>query len=297
MASRFDTLTNIPSRFTTPIGTRNDGRPIYLMGGGSVQSFEAENQEQVTAPSVPAETQTQTRTFTVEDLEKARREEKEKVYSRLEQEAQQRKALEDQVQSLLAAQAEREAAEREARERAEAEARAKAEEEMSAKELLAQREREFNERIQQTQTEWEKKFEQIAQERAQERAILEKEKEMASLAAYAQQRVAEAKDEIAPQLLDFITGNSKEEIDASIERAKAKSAEIAAAIQENLVQQRAAQRGVSPTGYAPVGPMEMGDQTRQYSPEDIANMSLEEYAKFRQQAGIGGQSSSRGLFG
>lgn len=247
-------------------------------------------------PTTPAPQGNEYR-FTVEDLEKARREEKDKVYGRLDEEAKQRKALEEQVQALLAAQQDKEQAEAEARRQAEDEARRAAEAELDARSLLEKREQEWNQRLAETQTDWEKKFEQIAQDRAAERAVLEKERELASLAAYTQQRVAQEQDSIAPQLLDFIGGNSPEEIDASIERAKAKSAEIVAALQQQQVQQRASQRGVAPTGYAPVGPMEVEGGQRNYSADDIRQMSVQEYAKFRQQAGIGGAGQGRGLFG
>lgn len=253
---------------------------------------------QPTPPAQPAPQQptTDDRRFSADDIERVRREEKDKVYSRLDDVNARNKALADQVEALLAAQKEREAAEEEARRVAAEEAKATAEAEMDAKQLLSQREQEFKSSLAEARAEWEKKFEELNQQSAQERAMLEKEKEFAALSAYTQQRVADEADNIAPQLIDFITGNSPEEIDKAIEVAKAKSAEIAAAVQENLTNQRAQQRGVAPTGYAPVGPMDMADGQRQYTPEDIQNMSYEEYAEFRQKAGIGGQSSNRGLF-
>lgn len=235
--------------------------------------------------------------FTAEDLERARQEEKQKVYSRLEQEAQARKALEDRVNALLQTEQEREAAAKAERERQEAEARAAAEAEMSAKDLLAQKEQEWREQQARLQTDWEQRFEQMAQERAQEQAMLEKEKELAALAAYTANRIAEERDNIAPQFIDFIAGNTQAEIDQSIERAKAKTAEIISEFQQAQTQQRAQQRGVAPTGYAPVGPLEVEGGQRQYSAEDIRGMSVQEYAKFRQQVGIGGSGQGRGLFG
>lgn len=259
--------------------------------------FETADLNLPTEPGAPTQPQADQFRFTADDLQKARSEEKDKLYARLEQEAQQRKALEDRVAGLLSAQQEKEAAEAERLRKAEAEAKAKAEAEMDARELLAQREREMNERLAQTQTDWESRFQTLAQEREQERALLEKDRQLAEIQAYATRRVAEEADNIAPELRDFISGNSPEEIERSIELVKAKSAEIANTVQNAMQQQRAAQRGVSPAGYAPVGPLEMESGQRQYSAEDIQNMDLQQYAEFRRKAGIGGQANNRGLFG
>lgn len=235
--------------------------------------------------------------FTADDIEKARREEKDKVYARLEEQSQRNKSLEDKVAELLQAQKEREEAEAAARAAAEDQTRRKAEEEMSAKDLLATREQELNSRLAQTQSEWEAKFAQMQQEREQERAILAKEKELVDLRAYTQQRVADEADNIAPQLRDFISGNNRDEIEQSINIVKAKSLEIANAARDAFQQARASQRGVAPTGYAPVGPMETEGGTRQYSAQDIQQMDMTEYAKLRQQIGLSDAGNNRGLYG
>lgn len=266
--------------------------------GGSVDNLQTTttNGPVVPTPPPPADPPSETR-FTAEDIQRARQEEKDKVYARLEQETAQRKAFETQVADLLKSQQEREAAEAAAKAAAEEEAKRKAEEEMSAKDLLAQREQELNQRLAQTQSEWEQKFAQMQQEREQERAILQKEKELSDLVAYTQQRVAQEADSIAPQLRDFISGNSRDEIDQSIEIVKAKSQEIANAAKDAFQAARAAQRGVAPTGYAPVGPMETDGGTRTYSAEDISRMDMAEYAKLRQQIGLSDAGNNRGLYG
>lgn len=262
-------------------------QPVTTING-PIQTQQPEPAQQTPAPEFR---------FTAEDLERVRQEEKTKVYGRLDQETQARKELENHVQSLLAAQQEREAEAQRQREAAEQAERERQEAEMSAKDLLAQREQTWQEQQRQMQTDWEQRFEQMAQERAQEHALLEKEKELAALSAYTANRLAEEKDNIAPQFLDFIKGNSQGEIDQAIEVAKAKTAEIFTEIQQAQVQQRAQQRGVAPTGYAPVGPLEVEGGTRQYSAQDIQNMSIQEYAEFRRKAGIGGSGQGRGLYG
>lgn len=291
----------VPERFQKPIGYRADGRPIYLMGGGSIQSFEPDPPAPVTLNTPPASpvvppTSTGTNVFTAEDLERVRREEKDKLYGRLEEERASRQALEQQVQSLLTAQQEREKAEAEAREKAEREARERAEAEMDAKTLLQQRQQEWEERQRQQAEEWEQKFQQMNAEREQERLVLEKERQFATLTAYTQRRLAEEAESIAPQLRDFVNGNSPEEIEASIERVKAKTAEIAAEVQQTLVQQRSMQRGVAPTGYAPLGPLEIADDKREYTNEEIAKMPMSQWAELRKKIGIGGGDSNRGLY-
>lgn len=275
-----------PERFSEPLGFRKNGKPFFLMGGGD------DTHEVV--PAAPATPVSPDLRFTADDLEKARREEKDKLYQRLEQESAKRVEMEQQVQTLLKAQQDREAAEAEARAKADAEAKKAQEAELSAKELLEKREQELAERLASQQTDWEQKFAQIQQDRELERAQLEKEKQFASLAAYTQQRLAQEKDNIAEELVSFVSGNTPEEIDASIESVKAASARIAQSVQESINTRMPTQRGISPTGFTPVNPYAEESGTRTYRPEDIAAMSMKEYAEFRQKAGIGG--NAQGLY-
>jgi hypothetical protein len=185
------------------------------------------------------------------------------------------------------------------RRKAEEAAKAAEEENLSAKELLAKRDKEWEERFQTAEQSWEERLNSIQQGYEQERALLEKDKQFASLQAYTQQRLSEESDNIAPQLFDYINGSTQEEIEQSIEHAKAKSLEIAADAQRAFQAARSQQRGVSATGYAPVGPLEVEGGTRTYSPEDIAAMDMQSYAKLRGQLpGVtNGANGNRGLFG
>lgn len=225
-------------------------------------------------------------------VEKARAQEKDKLYGRLSN-------LESDLASFNAREQERQQAEAAAASAAEAEQRRLAEESMSAKELLAQKEREWQETLAAQRTETEQRFAQMAQEREQERALLEKEREFATLAAYTQKRIGEEQDTIAPQFVDFIQGSSPDEIESAIAVAKAKSAEIAEQVRSAAMAVQSQQRGVSATGYAPVGPLDSGDGSRQYSATDIAGMSMQEYAALRQKIpGLGqGAPTNRGMFG
>lgn len=230
--------------------------------------------------------------FTAAQLEAARKQEKDKLYSQIQalQASQQEAAT--ALQALQAAkQAETDAAAALQAEK-DAQAQAKREEEMSAKTLLEQKLNEAN------QT-WEAKFQQMEQERAQERALLDKERAYQGLVDYRNTAIANAGDSIAPQFHDFISGETQEQIDAGIARAQAATESIASQFQEAQKQQLSQMRGVSTAGYAPVGPMDANPGNQQLSPDDIANMSMAEFAKLRQQTGIGRAESrtNRGLFG
>lgn len=284
-------------RFLVPVGYRADGRSIFPIAGGSVES-----PEQVPTPPAPPEPPQQNqpteRTFTSDDLERARQQEKDKVYQRLEQERKQREAFETQVNELLEREKKQQEEQAERQRQADEEAKKQAEAEMSAKELLEEREREWNNRFEKSQASFEERLNQVNQEREAERALLEKERELSALQGYIQRRVAEENDNIAPQLRDFVTGNTQDEVDHSIELIKAKSAELAEAAQTAFQQARSRMPGVSPTGYTPTGPMEVEGSTRSYSAQDIQNMDMAEYAKLRQQIpGLNGSQTNRGMYG
>jgi DNA repair exonuclease SbcCD ATPase subunit len=246
-----------------------------------------ENPQTITVP-VPAPPATE-QVFSAADLERVRQQEKDKLYKELD-------ALREQTSTLPTVTAELEALRKEREERAareaaaqsqaQEEAKAKAEAEMSAKELLEQR-----------QAEWQAKLDQIQRERETERAALDKEREFAALRDYTQSRVDQERGAIAPELLDLVDGNTPEEIDASIERLKAKSAAIAEKVRGSQQQMAAQQRGVSPAGFSTTGPMDMLPTTQTYTAEDIAKMPLKEYVAKVRGNFIRGDQNSRGLFG
>jgi DNA repair exonuclease SbcCD ATPase subunit len=229
--------------------------------------------------------------YTEEDLARVRQQEKDKLYKELAELREQVTTLSPLQQELEALRKEREeqaATEAAARQQAEEEARAKRESEMTAKELLEQRQRE-----------WEEKFAEMQAERQREQQLLEKEREFAQLRDYTQARIQQEKDSIAPELLDLVDGNTREEVDRSIELLKAKSAAIAEKVRGTQQQFASQQQGVSPSGFSTTGPMDMLPSTQQYSAEDIARMSMKEYAeKIRGNfVGRGDTVRNRGLFG
>jgi hypothetical protein len=272
----------------TVLGYRKDGRPIHPIAGGAPQPGEGGDPVIVVPAAVvepPAATPAEPR-FTAEDIAKARQEEKDKLYGRISKIEEQNnkflKEIEDQRKAREAAQADEE----KRRKDAETQAKSLAEQDMSAKDLLAQKEQE-----------WTSRFEQFEREREQERTLFAKEQEFNNLQTYIQKRVGEESENIAPELLDFVGGNSPDEVEASINTVKAKTQAILESVQQAAVQQRASMRGVSPTGYSTTGPMDTDPGHKSYSLQDLQAMPMSEYAKIRGQLGVGNAAQNqRGLY-
>src|SRR5690606_1139090 len=227
--------------------------------------------------------------FTAEDIERVRQEEKSKLYNRLAQAEERLSAMSKQLEEVLAErERERQEKERQIREAQEAAEKAKKqaeEEQMSLRQLLERR-----------TAEWQEQCERIQREREEERALLEKEKQLAELERYKQQRINEERDNIAPELLDFITGNTAEEIEESIARLKEKTQ----AITNSLLSAQAAMaqnmRGVSPTGYGVDPTLNNPTGTKTYTAEDIKAMSLKEYAEKIRPHVFGNRRVNCGMF-
>lgn len=215
--------------------------------------------------------------YTEEDIKRVREQEKSKLYSRLDK-------MQEEVESLRR---EREDRARLEQERAEAEERARkeaAEQDMDVRELLAQKE-----------SEWQERIALIEAERERDRALLDQERQYAELTAYTAQRIEDERENILPELIDLVGGSTKEEIDASIESLKVRSDRIFESAQEAMQSTR---REVSGARVTLPSPVENPSENAQYTPEDIRNMSLQEYAKHRQRLlSRQAQGQSQGLFG
>lgn len=289
---------NAPTKFhpTTgealrPIFVSKNGREYWPILGGSEQVPEpvVPTPSTVTIP-VPPPAPAPEQTFTAEQIAKARQEEKDKLYP----EIQSLKEKTAQFEAFKAGaeaqkQSEIDAAAKAAREEAEAEAR-KRFEESDAKSLLAEAE-----------TKWQSQFEQLQKERETEHALFEQERKFSALKDYANAKVNEAlqANEVAPELADFVTGNTEEEIDASLEFVKQKTQQIVAGIQQAQTAARAAMPGVSTAGFAATGPLDTEPGHKTFTAEELANMPISEYAKHRS-ALLGAAASTqqnRGLYG
>lgn len=228
-----------------------------------------------TPPPAPAG-----RTFTAEDIERARREEKDKVYKTLED-------TKTELEALRKEREDRQKREADAQRQAEEAAKKAAEDEMSAKELIEQKERE-----------WQARFDQEAAERQRMEATLEMERRYSALQEYRAVRLAEEGDEIVPELRDMVTGNSEEEIEQSLSDLKDRSARILGNVLAAQQQQRAGMRGV-PVTAPPVGPMDNEPGYEQVTADDIRNMDMATYSKNRQRllGAAGSRIQERGLYG
>lgn len=243
-------------------------------------------------PQVPAaDPTTQPRTFTEAELQKVRADEKAKVYGELQQ-------AQSTLAKYQADEAARAKADAEAQAKIAAEAKAAREAEMDARQLLEAKDAEWQQRHTEAVQGWEARFAEINAEREQERVLAEKEREFHAFQQYRSERLQAESGNIAPELIDLVSGNTPEELDASIARLKEKSEQIAQTVQHYAAQARAGQRGVSAASFPAAGPdVENPSGAKPITAEDISAMTIEEYAAFRQRAGIGSGQSNRGLFG
>lgn len=218
--------------------------------------------------------------FSEDEVENIRKQEKDKMYKRLEEADTRVKSMEEQM-SIIAA--EREAARAEADERASKEAeiiREREVAELSAKELLLKREDEFNAKLSQIEGDYKARFEEIERQRAAQEALLEKEREMQAINSHRQRRVQEEQEHIIPELIDLVAGNSEDEIENSIAVLRERSNAIIESIQQATAQQQSRLRGVTPTS-PPIGPMDTQTEYQTLTAEDIRNMPMEKYAQMR----------------
>ena len=231
-----------------------------------------------TAFAVGTEEAAASRTFTEDDVEKIRQQEKDKLYKRLEDSDGRVKSLEDQL-STLSNESEVSKAEAARLAKAESDAiRKREDEELSAKELITKRETEFDEKLKVVETEWEGRLAKIEEERASQEAMLEKERRYRELETYLGRRMVEEEEYIIPELRDLASGTTEEEIDNSIAILKDRSSAILESIQQST--QPSGLRG-SPVTAPPVGPMETQTEQQTLSAEDIRNMPMEQYMQMR----------------
>lgn len=250
-------------------------------------AFEAEanvapvvNVSGVDAPTV---TTTNSKFYTDEDLAKVRSQEKDKLYPQIDK-------LKEEVENLKKEKQE-EAARKAAEEAAKlaeesAKQQAQLEEELDAKSLIKIKEQEWSEQLERERQERERAF-----------ALLERERDFANLQSYKQTKLEQERDNIMPELLDLVSGNSPEEVDASLESLKERSARILESAQSAMQNARKEMTGTRAT-LPPAGPLETNTEQRNFTAQDIASMSMNEYAKYRDKLmSDSARGKSKGLFG
>jgi len=254
-----------------------------------VEAFNAE----ANVPPVAAETGVDAPTaissngqkfYTEEDLAKVRTQEKDKLYPQIN-------SLKEELDVIK-----REREEESARKLAEQtaldaqlaeETKRKQEEELELRDLLKVKESEWNEQLERERNERERAF-----------ALLEREKTFAEIQNYRNSRLEQERDNIIPELVDMISGNSIDEIEQSIQGLKAKSSSILDAAQQAMQAARRDMTGTRVTTPPNAGPLDIETGTRQFTAQDIESMSLAEYAKYRDSLlSPTAQGRSNGLFG
>ena len=219
--------------------------------------------------------------YSADDIAKAREQEKAKLYPQMEKMKEELATLKKAREEELAKEAERVAA-RNAKKAEEAlKAKQKEEEELSVKELLSKKEQEWQSQLEAERLERERAF-----------AMLEKEREFQELNNYRQGRLEQERDNIVPELIDLINGNTKEEIEQSISMLKEKSASISSSVQQAMQTAKQQMAGTRITAPA-AGPLDNDSSQQSLTPDSIRDLSMAEYAKQRAKL-LGTAASNRG---
>ncbi len=241
------------------------GQPIQAPPGSTIHV-------NVPSPEPPAEppegyiSRDQLEEILNAERERVRQEEKDKLYPTIEELKTQTKTLTEEREQRLQAEAEEQ-------QRLAEEAR-----------LAQEAEMDVTTRFESYQSEMDKRFKDLEAERERDRAMLEQERQFSQLAEYRARRVSEESADIAPQFLDYITGNTEEQIEGAIASAKAKTQEIIE--QFNQAQLNDRRTSAPPiAGAPPVDPTQITgeQQTQELTAEDIRNMSPAEYSQYRPQ--------------
>jgi DNA repair exonuclease SbcCD ATPase subunit len=254
------------------------------------EAFQAEtstapvvNVSGVDAPTVTEDVTSTPKFYTEDDLARVRSQEKDKLYPVVESLKSEVAALKKEKEEKAARKAAKEAEELANKE---AKAKSKLEEDLDAKELIKLKEQEWQEQLERERSERERAF-----------ALLEQERTYAELQSYKQNRFEQERDNIMPELADLVSGNTPEEVDASLESLKERSARILESAQSAMQNARKEMTGTRAT-LPPAGPLETNSEQRQFTAQDIASMSMNDYAKYRDKLmSDSARGKSRGLFG
>jgi len=225
-------------------------------------------------------------TYSADDIAKAREQEKAKLYPQLEKMKEELASLKREREEAAAREAERQSRIADEEARAAQLKKEQEENELSFKDLLKKKEQEFQSQLEN---------ERLERERAI--ALLEQERKFQELMNYRQSRLEQERENIIPELIDLIEGNSSDEIEQSIATLKDKSARILESAQQAMQSARAQMAGPRVTAPA-AGPLDNDSSQQSFTPDSIRDMSLADYAKQRAKL-LGNAASNRGqgLFG
>jgi len=238
----------------------------FLVGVDPAQPRQAnEWSGQQPPPQQQPPQQPQERMFTAEEVETFRQQEKDKLYGRLDE-------MSTQLNSVLQEREAEQAERARLAEEAEAARKEKEESEMDLRSLIDQRDKE-----------WKDRLDAIEQASAAERAIFDQERRLTELMEYRRARVEQEQEWILPDLRDFVSGSTPEEIDRSIEIIKERSEIISANFAAAAAQQQQPFRGGAMPSVPPVGPLEQLPSYESLSPEQIEAMDMDTYKRHRTQ--------------
>jgi DNA-binding transcriptional MerR regulator len=222
--------------------------------------------------------------YTEEDLAKVRSQEKDKLYPQIDKLKEELDLIKKDREEQLTRIAKEEAAQVAA---IEAETKRKQEEELEVRDLLKVKE-----------VEWQEQLDRERQERERAFALLERERSFTEVTNYRNNRLEQERDNIIPELVDLINGDSVDEIESSIQGLKDRSSRILENVQQATQAARRDMTGTRVTTPPNAGPMDIETGNRQFTAEDIASMSLNDYAKYRSNLlSPSAQGNSKGLFG
>lgn len=217
--------------------------------------------------------------FTEEDLNRVRETEKNKLYPQIE-------SLKGELETFKKEKAAKEAEEALVALQLSVAARKREEEDMDLRTLIDSREKE-----------WEARLDVERKEREAAFALVAREKEYSTLTEHRNRRTTEERDNIMPELLDLITGNSTDEIEQSIAGLRDKTTRILESVKSATQNTRKEMAGTRVT-IPGEGPLENNLENQSFTAEDIAAMSQTEYAKHRSRLlGTAATSGGKGLFG
>jgi hypothetical protein len=221
--------------------------------------------------------------YTDEDLARVRTQEKDKLYPQIEKLKEEVDVLKREREGKLA----RDAAEEQEKLAA---AKAQQESDMDVRELLKAKEQELR-------NDFNQQLDRERQERERAQALLDREKTFAELQSYRQSRIEQVRDDIMPELVDLVTGETPEEIESSITGLKDRSSRILESAQSAMQAARRDMTGTRVTS-PQSGPMDINTGSRQFTADEISAMSMNDYAKYRQQLlSDKAQGRSQGMLG
>lgn len=258
--------------------TANASAEAFAAEAGTVPVVAQSSDNNVVADA-PTTKATSRQFYTEDDLAKVRSQEKEKLYPQIDK-------LKEELESLKREREEEARMKAEQAAQEEAARKAAAEDDLDVRSLLKTKEQE-----------WQEQLERERQERERAFALLEREKQFADLQNYRAQRLDQEREAIIPELIDLVTGNTQEEVEASINGLKERSARILESAQSAMQNARKEMTGTRVTAPS-AGPLETNSENRQFTAEDISSMSLNDYAKYREKLlSPTARGKSRGLFG